>query len=259
MLIDAREVEADSTVRCDLCVIGAGAAGITIARELAGTGIDVVVLESGEFDADARQQELYDGENVGLPLLRGTSVVDLKSSRLRFLGGTTNHWAGWCRTLDPIDFETRSFLPVSGWPFGLEELLPYYERAANVIQLGGADFSPEFWSGQGAGEALPDRAAVRTDVLQIKGTFRFGTTYRSELERAGNVRVVVWANVTEILTSENGREVTGVDVATLSGNRFGVEARAYVLATGGIDVARVLLASNRIRPAGIGNEHDLVG
>lgn len=259
MLIDAREVTRDSTLEADLCVIGGGAAGITIARELAGSGLDVLVLESGEFTADARQQELYDGEVVGLPLLRGTQIVDLKSARLRFFGGTTNHWAGWCRTLDPIDFEERDYLDLSGWPIDLDDLLPYYARAAEVIQLGPPEFGTEFWSEQGVGQPMPDTDAIRTEVLQVKGTFKFGEAYRAELEGAEDVRLCVWANATEIVTSDNGGRVTSVQVATLSGNEFTVEARAYVLATGGIDVPRLLLASNRVRPAGIGNENDLVG
>ena len=126
MFIDAREIPNGTVVDAGLCVIGAGAAGITIAREMIGTGLRVVVLESGGFDFDERTQSLYEGRNTGFP----DDAIYL--NRLRFFGGTTNHWAGHCRPLDPIDFERRDWVPYSGWP-------NLVQSAREVLRAGAAD------------------------------------------------------------------------------------------------------------------------
>src|SRR5262245_6018531 len=113
MLIDARTLPSGTRIEADVCIVGAGAAGITIARELARSALRVCVLESGGLGPDAATQALYEGENVGLP------YYDLDRLRLRLFGGTTNHWTGACRPLDEHDFGARAWVPHSGWPFGL--------------------------------------------------------------------------------------------------------------------------------------------
>src|SRR5947199_7480026 len=110
MHTDAQDLEAGSLIEGDLCIVGAGAAGISMALEWIGSGHRVVLLEGGGFDYDPRMQDLYRGENVGLP------YFPMQSARLHFFGGTTGHWAGFCSTLDPLDFETRDWVPHSGWP-----------------------------------------------------------------------------------------------------------------------------------------------
>jgi choline dehydrogenase-like flavoprotein len=91
MFIDAREIPDGESIEADLCVIGAGAAGITIAGEMIGTRLRVVVLESGGLEFDEQTQSLYEGRNIGFP------DDAIHRDRLRFFGGTTNHWTGHCR------------------------------------------------------------------------------------------------------------------------------------------------------------------
>src|SRR6185312_3237457 len=136
MFIDARKIPAETTIECDICIIGAGAAGITMARELRGAGRRVAVLESGGFDFDEATQELYAGQVVG----RDFSPID--ADRLRYFGGTTNHWEGSCKPFDPLDFEKRDWVPYSGWPFGREALEPFYRRAQVICQLGPYTYDP---------------------------------------------------------------------------------------------------------------------
>ena len=130
MIIDFRELEDGTVVEADLCIIGAGAAGIAMAREFIGSGHQVCLLESGGFEIDADTQSLYQGDIVGQP------YYELDTCRLRFLGGTTNHWAGWCGPLNPIDFEERAWVPHSGWPIGRADLDPYYLRAQGICGIG---------------------------------------------------------------------------------------------------------------------------
>ncbi len=128
MFVDGRQLPDGTVIETDLAIIGAGAAGISIARELAGSGISVALIESGGFEFDAGTQDLYEGEIAGVD-------YPLTSSRLRYFGGTTNHWGGWCRPFEPIDFEERDWVPYSGWPVTRAELDPFYERAREVLQI----------------------------------------------------------------------------------------------------------------------------
>src|ERR1035437_6356967 len=130
MILDLRSIEEIDQIHGKIAIIGAGAAGITLANELGDQFRDVVLLESGGFNFEQETQNLYDGAIVG------HETIDLASSRLRFFGGTTNHWAGYCASLDAIDFERLSDRPFSGWPFQLEDLIPFYERAYQYCELG---------------------------------------------------------------------------------------------------------------------------
>jgi choline dehydrogenase-like flavoprotein len=123
--------------KTDVCIVGAGAAGITIAQHFIGKPFRVCLMESGGLDFDARTQSLYSGETAGLP------YTPLDAVRVRYFGGTTNHWNGWCRPFEELDFEHRDWVPYSGWPFKRSELVPYYERAHEICELGPFAYSPE--------------------------------------------------------------------------------------------------------------------
>lgn len=244
MLLDARSLARDASFETEVCVIGAGAAGITLARELSGRPFRVTLLESGGFEEDPATQDLYRGR------IFGRHYFQLDVCRSRRFGGSTNCWQGLCRPLDPIDFEVREWVPHSGWPFGADALRPYYERAQEALLLERFDY-------EGASWALPDRPPlafrgedIRSGVFQVAAN-RLGEIHRQELEKARGVDTYLFANVTGI--EADGRRIARVRVATLDGNAFTVRARHFVLATGGIENARLLLVS------GLGNEHDLVG
>ncbi len=252
MLLDARSVPESGRVETDVCVIGAGAAGITLARELSGAPFRVALLESGGFDPDPATQALYRGR------VYGRRYFTLDSCRSRQFGGSTNCWQGLCRPLDPIDFEAREWVPHSGWPFPAAALEPFYVRAQQVLRLEAFLYEAARW-------ATPERPplpflgdAIESRVFQVSPT-RLGEVYRDEILRAPNVDTWLFANVVEIETDPEARRVEAVRVATLGGRSFPVQARLFVLATGGIENARILLASSRAQSQGLGNGHDLVG
>ena len=257
MLIDMREVADGRSLVATVCIIGAGVAGITIARELEKQGIDTCVLESGGLTADDATRDLARGEAVGM------AYQFADGCRGRFLGGSSNCWGGWCRPLDAWDFERRDWIPHSGWPFGLQELDPWYQRAHQVLQLGPVNFDPRFWEqsiGRKDVRRVPLQTGdVRDTISQFSPPVRFGRHYRRELVRARFVRVFLHANVTQIVPDPNCTRIEHVRVQTLTGKRMNVSARLFVLATGGIENARLLLASNEVASAGIGNARDLVG
>lgn len=255
MILDANTLPEGGVIETDLCIIGGGAAGITLAQALVGKGREIVLLESGGFDYDDATQDLYEGDVLGNPM------AGLTASRLRYFGGSTNHWSGFCRPLDAADFETRRWVPDSGWPFDRATLEPYYERAAPILDLPHADFAPARWRDSMSGlftlEALTER--LRPVVYQLSPPTRFGDKYRATLEEADDVRVHLHANVVDIETDDSARTVEAMRVRTLEGRGYRVRARTYVLATGAIENARILLSSNKFAARGLGNQHDLVG
>jgi choline dehydrogenase-like flavoprotein len=256
MFEDAANVPRGTTLETDLCIIGAGAAGITLARELSGSPLRVSVLESGGLAYEVETQALYEGESIGLP------YSNLSAPRLRYFGGTTNHWGGICRPFDDADFEAREGIPFTGWPIKKSDVDPFYERAVQAVRLPSEAWDLTHWAP--SGEVAPLRlesGRIVSRVAQVvePGLRSFGDGYREELRRVPNVTVYLHANATGVETDEGGRTATSVEVATLTGNRFSVRAKAFVLATGAIENARLLLVSNRQSPGGLGNANDLVG
>jgi choline dehydrogenase-like flavoprotein len=257
MLIDTRKLPGGSITDTQVCVIGGGAAGLTIALEMERHGIDTCVLESGGLSPDAATGDLYRGESTGIRYRFAGGC------RSRYLGGSSNCWGGWCRPWDDWDFDRRDWVPDSGWPFGKSELAPYYERAHRILKLGHHRYDAEFWVPTDANPNLKriplDADKIVDMVSQFSPPVRFGIDYLDDLRRARHVRVHLWANVVDIATDNPATNVRHVTVRTLGGHTLIVRARHFVLATGGIENARLLLASNRVQPAGLGNGHDVVG
>ena len=253
MIVDARSLPPGTVIETEVCIVGAGAAGITLAREFSEAPFRVTLLESGGMDYDPDTQDLYQGQSIGQPF------QDLTASRLRYFGGTTNHWGGWCLPLDAIDFEARDEFPYHGWPFLKSALDPWYQRAQEVCQLGPYDYEPLDWGMAGNNIPPPFSGAdFKIKILQ-ENWLRFGPVYAPELRRAPRVTVYLYANAFHLDGGEAEAEVGELSVKTLSGNQFAVRARFYVLAAGGIENARLLLASGPEGGNGLGNANDLVG
>ena len=254
MLIDANDIEARHQVEADLCIIGGGAAGLTIARLFRGSTTSVCVLEGGGLQIDPASEAVYRSiRNVGrsYPLLYG--------SRLRFLGGSTNIWGGHCVPLRAVNFERLPWSRYSGWPVTLADLEPYYRRAEVTLGIDGVSCDPTVVAAKLKQPLFPfDPQRVLT-VMSRYNRLRFGSAFRDELSEAANIRLICGANVTSIDGHKDGKRVEQVTVRTLGGRTFGVRARAFVLAAGGIENPRLLLVSRSVQPDGLGNDHDLVG
>lgn len=253
MFHDSRRLDDGAEIRVDVCIVGAGAAGIALARELLGQPPSVALLTSGDFEFRRRPQRLYAGDNVG------RDSYSTYQSRVRMYGGSTTRWAGQCRPLETIDFERRDWVRHSGWPFSRDHLEPYYRRAQEVCRLGPYDYEPARWIANGQGVLPVDTRRLGVRIYQFAYPPDFGKVYRDELSAARNVDVYLRANAVEIEVDPDVRRVTGLQVATFSGRRVRFVADHYVLACGGIENPRLLLASNRVATAGLGNQHDLVG
>lgn len=253
MLLDFRSLDLKE-IEADLCIVGAGAAGITLAREMSGAGMRVCVLESGGLDYEPDIQALYQGTDSGFQESSGVG-----ESRLRYLGGSTNHWVGHCAPYTETDFSRRPWIPYSGWPIRRQDLDRYYRTAQELFEIGPYSYDL-------ADIPRPQKTAFPLDpetvvarVWQMSPPTRFGTKYRLDLERARNVIVYLHANVTELETAENASRVEAARIRTLDGKTGIVRARYFVLACGGIENARILLLSDRNAAGGLGNQNDLVG
>jgi choline dehydrogenase-like flavoprotein len=252
MLIDARSVPSGTVLETDVCIVGAGAAGITLAREFIDANFQVTLLESGGLDYEPETQSLYEGRAIGLPF------QNLMASRLRFFGGTTNHWGGWCLPYDPIDFEERESFPHSGWPFGRSDLDSWYQRAQEVCQLGPYDYAPASWGIQATQITPPFNGPTFVCKILQHSPIQF-SIYRNQLKQAQNITVYLYANALRFTDDSTEAKIKNVPVKTLDGNDISVLARVYILATGGIENARMLLVSEKAGNHSFGNAYSLVG
>jgi choline dehydrogenase-like flavoprotein len=241
--IDARGLPHDARIQTDVCIIGGGLAGIAVAREFIGTERDVCLIESGAFGPDEATQSLCELRSIGYPIRQDFMA------RARYFGGTSNLWAGRCMRLDAIDLRRREWVPNSGWPIEYTELESFYERAEQLLELPQPSRLPENL-GQSRENSHADALLFRHGDLQPKVVtwgrrpLRF-RKFGRQLSASNNVRILLNANVTEVVTNHAGRIAEFVRAATLTGRELSIAARVFVLACGGLENARLLLASRR--------------
>lgn len=271
----------DTRFDADIAIIGGGKAGLTIAREFAGSAIKILILESGLETESVAHEKLNRLESVGDP--QGREAIDFRQAfhsanmatfdheaqpygiRSRMLGGCP-YWGGKSATFDDMDFARRDWVPHSGWPVSRAALEPYFDRAAHALNMGPNYYDEKLWDLIGSKVKRPplDKSKLRsvfwqfarsrlshTDVMNLADEFR--------ILECNNIRTLTNATVVHIDVDETGRKFAGLEVSTLEGVRHYISARLCVLSAGGIENARLLLISNRQQPRGLGNEHDLVG
>ena len=264
MKVDTRNLEAGAVIETDVCIVGAGAAGITIAHQLRGTALDVCLLEGGGLEHSKRSQDLYEGEMATIyregSKRAGFDRLYVGRSRLRFFGGTTNHWNGWCRPLEPLDFEARDWVPNSGWPISRTDLDPWYDKARAYVEI------PAFEEDHGYGRhegrrmvVLAQSPKIVTRLFHWSPPTRFGQVYREDVLAARNVRLFLESNVVRFAADADGRRVDHVDVQVEDGPAIKIRAKAFVLSCGGIENPRLLLNSDDVQRSGLGNDNDVVG
>ena len=254
MTLIALDAVEDRDLRTRVCIVGAGAAGITLACELDGCGFAVTLLEAGGLKFDPALNDYYQGEaNPPHP--------DPTQFRRSVFGGTTGLWGGRCVPFDPLDLEAREGVRDGSWPISFAELLQYYPRAMQYCDTGRFDFTiysalaqptPTISGFDGGGVIDMDqieRYSLPTD---------FGRRYRRKLRDSGNVTVLLGARCLRLIKAAGEDRIEAVEIADRAGGGRRLQADVVVLAMGGIEVPRMLLSSD-LAGSGFGNSSDSVG
>jgi choline dehydrogenase-like flavoprotein len=256
MIVYPHEFENGQTLRSDICVIGSGAAGISLALELNRMGIDTLVIAGGGYRQTEEDSQLYQAD---MPL---KFHEPLDTNRCRIFGGTTALWSGRCISFDEIDFEKRDWVGNLDWPVSYTELTKFFGRAAEICEIGSSIFS--------AAEAFPHqqkeiisgfgRNFFSSDRLERwSPPTRFGRRYHSELKSSASVKVLLDAHCVELVTNDARSVIEKARCISHARKELLIESRFFVLCAGTLENARILLASNRQVPEGLGNERGLVG
>jgi choline dehydrogenase-like flavoprotein len=251
----------DAIDETDLCVVGSGPAGLAIAQHFAGGTRRVLIVESGDREERPEIRALDEVESVGAPRQSDQALV-----RTRILGGTSHVWTGRCAELDASDYEARPWVPLSGWPLTRGELAPFLLVAAERLGLTPLHYDAALSARLGA---MPRQWAPLADQVEPCAwqfsqdprdhTQPFRSAHGLERLPSDNIDLLLNATVTQLNLDPDGRRLESIEVASLTGRRQTLRARAFVLCAGAIETPRLLLASRGVVPEGVGNRHDLVG
>jgi choline dehydrogenase-like flavoprotein len=257
MIQDANDIVRDAAVHANICIVGGGPAGITLAMALAETGQSILLLESGDLASSNAARALNAGEVADEAM---HSPPD--KYRERCLGGATAIWGGRCVPFDPIDFETRPWIDHSGWPVSYDAIERYYPAANALCEAGEYEYDARLAISGGMRPLLrgfaPRHFAVN-GIERFSCPTNFGHRYHSRLQAAPNVRVLLNSTVTRLRAARDGSRIDSVDVRNGKDMAFSVTADQFILAIGGIETPRLLLTSDDVHAGGIGNANDLVG
>jgi choline dehydrogenase-like flavoprotein len=248
-----KETTGPGELSCDVCVVGSGAAGLTIASELLQSPVKIVLVESGGFEHEPATQALYDVDISGLPHPGATE------GRFRLCGGSTTKWGGQALPLTPIDFQRRDWVNHSGWPISFDELTPYYSRASRFLLVDDLNFDTDLFAHLRTRPPDFDPQRLRYHFSKWSPKPSVREHHLPAIGKSDNCTLLLHANVTDIVLEGDLNRVRTINVRSLEGNSAVVCARNFVLCVGGIETGRLLLANNRQQPNGIGNQHDLVG
>jgi choline dehydrogenase-like flavoprotein len=239
----------------DLCIVGAGAAGLALAGQFLNTPWRVVVLESGMREPDAASDDLNSLACVGL------RHDGWREGRVRSFGGTTRAWGGQLVPMRASELAERPWVPDSGWPLELDELQPYYRRVEQLLRTQGPPYDESAWPRLGlkAPAFDSDEFCVRFSQWAALGRRNFALLWRRDLEKSRNVTVLLDATVVAVNCGQSGQHCDSVQVRSRQGFQASIRARSFVIACGGIETARLLLASPAASSGGVANKSGLVG
>jgi len=267
MIVDGRTLT-EKELNFDICIVGSGPAGMTVALELQNTKKRICVLEAGDLRPTKESQDFYKTELLGPH--KPSSAFD--THRYRCFGGTSCAWAGGCAPLDKSDFEPLDFMPYSGWPITLTDLAPFYKRAHSLLDLGHFDFKSENWADTNIND-LSSRLwtergtynfnTEKKNDLKFKlikfqdreiisklwhfNSVRFGQKFGPTLHRSSSITVILNTALTEIVSNDKKSHIKSV-VAKVNKNKFfKINAKMFVLACGGIENTRILLTNQKLK------------
>jgi choline dehydrogenase-like flavoprotein len=257
MFIDSETFEDGHIFKSDIAVVGAGPAGIVLALELANSGYKVALIESGGLHFSAAIQNLG-AANYLDPQFHAS----MSECTRRQVGGTSIIWGGRCLPYDPVDFDRREYIGNSDWPILYEEIENYFHRACDYFFCGKSEFDikniPELKQ-KSIVPGLPDAEVLTSTLERWSLPTNFGKEYFNDLKQSKNIQLLYNLTCTEIETNEQGNQVEVLHAKTMGGKNIQVKCQRYILASGGLNTTRLLLASDRNHPGGIGNHSGMLG
>lgn len=254
MISDLAATAGATTRDCDLLILGAGPAGMTLALETARAAPDarIVLAEAGGLQpSNAAEMDLYQGKSIG------GSNYSLTATRLRYFGGTSGHWGGWCRPLDAIDFVPRHTAGIAGWPLRREALEPHYAAAHHWLEIPSRNYDPDQLSPALRQQLLDfgDSSWLRNQIFRFSPPTRFGDRYRDPIAQAENIECLL--NAAAVDYQYQGSRLDQVTLSGLHGHSLKIRAKQVVIAMGGIENARHLLVMRQVgwSIAGLHTDH----
>mgnify|MGYP003635312964 FL=1 len=218
----------------DICVVGSGPIGLALAHACVKRGLKVLMLESGHYWPDEQKNDLG---KAGY--LDTAHHVPLEEGCCRALGGNSYQWGGRCVPFDPIDFEARPWIGNSGWPISAETVTDWYPEAAAFLRCRDDFTDTPLW---------PDNGRVRSDTLESwVANPNIAHVYGDWLKACDDICVVLDATVVDLRFNANDTRVEAVTVANGSA-RTDLSVKTLVVAAGGVQTPRLLLAAQRTRP-----------
>jgi len=211
----------------DLVIIGSGPAGLSLAYKLMRNGIKVAVMEGGGENYSSETLDPYKGQTIG------DKYFDLQYARQRFFGGTSNHWGGWCRPLDAHDFEYKEHQKLASWPIKRLDLEPYLHESSQILEI-----NTEYED-----ELLNNEFGIKKISFNFSPPVRFGQKYKNIFMGGGNLDLFFNSNLVNF--TKSGSNINTATFKSFSGNSLQVKSKAFVLATGGIENSRLMLALNQ--------------
>jgi hypothetical protein len=256
LIISAETLTGGTPLSAHLAVVGAGPAGMVIALEAAKDGLEVLLIESGDGKFNADAQRLSDAA-VWDPRIH----APMSKSVRRQLGGTSTIWGGRCIPYDPVDFDRRPYLSDTPWPVGYDELSPYFQRACDWLRCGRAVFDVSRMAHLPSSivPGLPDGDASTATVERWSLSTDFAREYAESLRQSARVRVVTGLTCTEVISLPDGTRVGHLACRGLNGKHVSIQARCYVLACGGLETTRLLLASSGAHGRRLGDHSGHLG
>lgn len=229
----------------DVCICGSGPAGITLARILANSGKQVAIIEGGGLEYSEQSQQLYQAKSIGENDLNAA-----QTARLRYLGGTSNHWSGMCSYFDEFDFSNKMHPHLPSWPINRQEVFKYFNDAKHILDLPEDAFlNQASWAGKN----------FKHFMYALSAPTRFNSKYKDEIQSSERIDLFINANLTKVQLKDNLSTVDYLEVQNFKHKKTQFKATQFVLAMGALENARTLLANNTQIKTGIGNQSDLVG
>lgn len=254
MQIDLEKVPSGSTFESDICVIGAGVAGLLLSNKLARHGFRVHLLEAGGLHLEQRSQDLYKSE------MQGVFYQGATEGRFRTFGGASTRWGGQLLAYPDEVFEKREALGSIVWPIVESDIRPYYPEIFKIMGVNDLPFTDEFLERFGhRAELKSEQVRVRFSKFAPFSKRNLGRTIGRKCLASHRITVFSHANAVSVDLDDEGSHVGSITVKNYQGGTYRFKARDYVICTGTIETSRLLLGSTGRQACGVGNLTDQVG